>query len=275
MMTVSKLITSAVPVKVAGALKVDASVSCHVSNRTGLPSREVSYIVIHYTGNPADTALANARYFSGANRKASAHYFVDDSHIYQSVEARDKAWHCGSSSYRHPACRNYNSIGIEMCTSGGYRVSDKTKSNAASLAAAWCRLLGITADEVDKYVLRHYDVTGKRCPAQMAGEGNREWTLFKGSIKKALGAPSVSTFAETTTTGKGTCNVELPVLKKGMKSGYVKTLQILLNKYNKAGLAEDGDFGAGTDRAVRDYQRSREIGVDGIVGSRTWAQLLK
>ena len=52
------------------------------------------------------------------------------------------------------------------CTAGNYRISDKTKENAAYLCAYICNLLGITVAEVDTYVLRHYDVTGKNCPAQ-------------------------------------------------------------------------------------------------------------
>jgi len=72
-----------------------------------------------------------------------------------------------------------------------------------------------------------------------------------------------------------TVSVSLPVLRKGGTGGHVKTLQILLNKYNKAGLAEDGNFGAKTDAAVRAYQKSRKLASDGVVGGLTWGQLLK
>ena len=33
--------------------------------------------------------------------------------IWQCVEDQNIAWHCGASSYKHPECRNANSIGIE------------------------------------------------------------------------------------------------------------------------------------------------------------------
>lgn len=78
-----------------------------------------------------------------------------------------------------------------------------------------------------------------------------------------------------TTKNGGTCTVELPVLKKGSNNGYVKTLQILLNKYDNAKVSEDGDFGAQTHDAVLSYQRSRGLYADGIVGEKTWAFLLK
>lgn len=81
--------------------------------------------------------------------------------------------------------------------------------------------------------------------------------------------------AKNTTSTSNKVSITLPKLRKGSNSGYVKTVQILLNKYNKAGLVEDGDFGSKTDTAVRAYQKSRGIGVDGIVGVKTWGQLLK
>lgn len=69
--------------------------------------------------------------------------------------------------------------------------------------------------------------------------------------------------------------VQMPVLRKGATGGYVKTLQILLNKYAKAGLAEDGVFGSKTLVAVKAYQKSRKLSADGVVGGLTWAQILK
>ena len=81
--------------------------------------------------------------------------------------------------------------------------------------------------------------------------------------------------AKKTTSTSNKVSITLPKLRKGSNSGYVKTVQILLNKYNKAGLVEDGGFGSKTDAAVRAYQKSRGLGVDGIVGIKTWGQLLK
>lgn len=69
--------------------------------------------------------------------------------------------------------------------------------------------------------------------------------------------------------------VSLPVLRKGSTGGHVKTLQILLNKYNRASLAEDGNFGSKTLAAVKAYQTSRKLSADGVVGGLTWGQLLK
>ena len=147
-------------------------------------SRTINYIVMHYTGNSSDTAKGNAKYYIGDCREASAHFFVDSTSIYQSVPLKDIAWHCGTSgTYRHSSCRNANSIGIEMCTSGNYIVNSKTIENSAYLCASLCKYLNIT--DVDTYVLRHYDITGKQCPAQFVSNSS-EWTNFKIKVKNIL-----------------------------------------------------------------------------------------
>lgn len=197
----AKTITTGFINATINGIKVNSSVKTSSSNYTNVSSRSVSFIVMHYTGNAKDTAKANANYFHSGGRKASAHFFVDDSNIYQTVELRDRAWHCGASSgysYHHASCRNTNSFGIEMCTSGNYKVSDKTKRNSAYLCAYLCKMLGITADKVDTYVLRHYDVTHKSCPAQMAGASNTEWTAFKSLVKKILNGSSTTAKQDNT-----------------------------------------------------------------------------
>lgn len=71
------------------------------------------------------------------------------------------------------------------------------------------------------------------------------------------------------------CKLEVPELHFGARSGYVKTVQTLLNKYDNAKLAEDGYFGNGTKNAVVAYQQKRGLAADGVVGKQTWAHLLK
>ena len=173
-------------------IAVNASLKCHESNYNNADSREISYVVMHYTGNSKDVAKNNANYFTGANRAASAHFFVDDTDIYQSVELRDIAWHCGTkNTYYHTSCRNVNSVSIEMCcTAGNYKISETTKKNSAYLCAHLCKMIGITAAQVDTYVLRHYDVTHKKCPAQMV-DNAAEWTAFKTMVKNVLNTGNV------------------------------------------------------------------------------------
>ena len=199
----AKIISTGFIADKINGIAVNTSLKCNASNYNNSASREISHVVMHYTGNSKDTAKANANYFTGANREASAHFFVDDSNIYQSVELRDVAWHCGTKGkYYHDKCRNANSIGIEMCcTAGNYKISAKTQKNAAYLCAYFCKMIGINATEVDTYVLRHYDITHKQCPAQMVSDA-AEWTAFKKMVKNILTTGNAEGKTATKTTSK-------------------------------------------------------------------------
>ena len=63
-------------------------------------------------------------------------------------------------------------------------------------------------------------------------------------------------------------------LKRGSQNNDVAILQSLLNQHGAHPVLDiDHDFGKDTDKAVRDFQRSRGLFVDGKVGDATWAAL--
>lgn len=156
-------------------------VSCDPSNYRAGRTQPVRYIVMHYTANNGDTARNNCDYYHRVGGlQASAHYFVDEHGAMQSVREGDTAWHCGAEAgrrYWHPECRNANSIGIEMCSrkraDGSYYIKPETVANAAALAREIMQRYGIDTD----HVLRHYDVTGKRCPMPWVDDP-AQWTAF-------------------------------------------------------------------------------------------------
>ncbi len=71
------------------------------------------------------------------------------------------------------------------------------------------------------------------------------------------------------------CEVKLPILRQGDEGGYVYTLQVMLNKKNKAGLTEDGIFGPATEKALRAFQRGHGLEEDGVCGFNSWTYALK
>ncbi|MDT0378216.1 peptidoglycan-binding protein [Streptomyces sp. DSM 42041] len=64
-----------------------------------------------------------------------------------------------------------------------------------------------------------------------------------------------------------------PTLRQGDSGAAVERLQRALTAALGRTVDADGAFGPNTDDAVRDYQSSRGLGVDGIVGSGTWGAL--
>lgn len=140
------------------------------SSRNGAAIR---YIVLHYTGNNSDTALANANWFNTCDRNASAHYFVDDDSIYQVVEDSNSAWAVGDGRGLY-GIRNRESISIEMCTKGNYVVSQKTENNTVELVKYLMKKYNIPISNV----VRHYDASRKICPNWSANNWAR-WKSFK------------------------------------------------------------------------------------------------
>lgn len=69
----------------------------------------------------------------------------------------------------------------------------------------------------------------------------------------------------------------LPELRKGSKGDVVKELQTLLNYSSVISppLKIDGSFGTKTEEAVIQFQITRGLKPDGIVGQRTWTELKK
>ena len=147
---------------------------------------KIKYIVIHYTANDGDTDEANAKYFKKANRKASAHYFVDDDSVTISVPDTYVAWSVGGSRYSnykktggakyYKIATNTNTLNIEMCDTiknGKYDISEKTLSNTIELVKTLMKKYNIPLNNI----IRHFDVTGKACPAYYVNEN--EWKKFK------------------------------------------------------------------------------------------------
>lgn len=147
-------------------------------NRTVGRSQPIKYIVVHYTYGSvtkAGAALANCKYFASAYRGASAHYFIDDGPvIWQSVEDKDTAWSVGAKTYRHRTARNSNTLNIEVCTKSVF--TEAEISNLTWLVKKKMAQYKIPPTNV----IRHYDVTGKFCPAYYIDASR--WSQLRGRI---------------------------------------------------------------------------------------------
>ena len=148
----------------------------------------IKYIVVHYVG-AVSSAKSNANYFASTYRGASAHYFVDEVSIWQSVLDEDVSWHCGGglqgSKYHsfYQKCTNSNSIGIEMCVkknSNGWYFEPETVKNTLDLVHHLMSKYNIPRENV----IRHADVTGKQCPEPYcySTAHDNAWKEFKSRI---------------------------------------------------------------------------------------------
>ena len=137
------------------------------------PLSSIKFIVLHYTGNDGDSDEANANYFANNVVKTSAHYFVDDNSVTQSVPDDRIAWHCGAKIYYHADARNSNSIGVELCDNkrdGQIVPSQATIDRALELVKWLMQCYNVP----QKNVIRHWDVSHKLCPAFWCGSAAKD-----------------------------------------------------------------------------------------------------
>lgn len=189
------------------------------SNTSTYSNRPLDYIVIHYTaGTTSRTGVAynTAVMFSNPSIYASADFIVDDTTAVQfNPDIKNRyCWHCGDAknynkggSY-YGACQNYNSIGIEVCSSNktgqmtaandnNYYFTEAVINKAAELAKYLMQTYNIPADRV----IRHYDVTGKYCPGIKGwNEDSGDVSAWKAFKARLTGASTSSTTATATTT---------------------------------------------------------------------------
>ena len=169
-------------------MEVHKDFPAHPENYQRGRAQPVSFLVFHYVGATGG-ARNNARYYGRTpGIGASAHYFVDHApgaEVWQSVPEQDTAWHCGAKSYRHPTCRNANSIGIEMCC------HQDAKAAGTSTRPQWPRRRAWAGRVMTRYgiplenVLRHYDVTGKLCPPGPLIDEDK-WAAFKARLEDTM-----------------------------------------------------------------------------------------
>ena len=158
---------------------------CLTSVNRWVGTNKPEWIVIHNTANGKSAegmALNNCNYFKSTYRGASAHYFIDDGDtIWQCVADTDSAWHCGDADTRN-GCTNLNSIGIEVCEPAGGEFTAREKDNLNRLVAVLMDRYGIPASRV----VRHNDVTGKRCP-WFYSDNASSWNALKSNATKTGG----------------------------------------------------------------------------------------
>lgn len=102
---------------------------------------------------------------------------------------------------------------------------------------------------------------------------NRLFPVATGAMESAIdnNTPTV----ENPQTNSQETPTSFPVLKRGMRGAAVRDLQELLRAKGFLRSSADGVFGRTTQAAVKAAQRRYKLPADGIVGSATWAALLR
>ena len=129
-------------------------------SRPGEALEKIKGVVIHYVGNPGTTAQANRNYFASlAEGKeetyASSHFVIGlEGEVIQCVPLTEIAYASNS--------RNSDTVSIEVChPDEGGEFTEESYRRCVELTAWLCETFRL---DPEKDVIRHFDVTGKRCP---------------------------------------------------------------------------------------------------------------
>lgn len=231
----------------------------NISKRT-MP---IKYIVVHYTGDgtsKAGSAKNNCIFFSGGDRDASAHYFIDDGGVWEYANPKEYyTWHCGDGHGRY-GISNANSIGIEVCQNYDQPFTETEIRYLTELVLLLMNRFGVYAE----HVVRHYDASRKLCPLYYA-KRQSEWDKLRNRITGHKTTKRASETKPASTTAISTKDL----VKKGQKG---------LNKILGAELVIDGSRGAKTKKCEvmavqaglnKDYKC--QLAVDGSYGYKTKA----
>jgi len=172
---------------------------------------QIKYIIVHYTSNDGDHDEGNASYFKNNVVQASAHYFVDDDSITQTVPDNYVAWAVGGSKWRDCATTgggkmygiitNTNSLSVEMCDTvndGTVMATETTMRNTADLVKSLMKKYNVDIN----HVYRHFDVNGKHCPKFLMSPS--AWSAFKERLVDSMPEEIYNTLDEVPSWAKET-----------------------------------------------------------------------
>lgn len=249
-------------------------------------NNKIKFIVVHYLGVPnAD----NPNLYGGGY---GGHYNITrNGTIYKAADPKTAVvWHCGgglqgSGGHEfYKICTNYNSIGIE--NSVGYLGSEKSPSGESDKwyfteetqeSLVW--LVSKLMDEYNvpiEHVVRHWSVSGKTCPNPYVRNNKTmtswTWDEFIANVKQyrkdgTITVPDRSSSSAPQKTKS--------YLSKGDKGAEVSAMQKLLIAvgYPCGAVGADGDFGNGTELALKDFQMDYGLVADGLYGNASKAKL--
>ena len=207
----------------------------------------VDFCFVHVYGRTAaQFLLCQPDNSAGAGCSFSAGYFNSKGQFYKSTPQP------GDQIFFGSACNNVWHTGLVVSVGNNHVYTVE----------------GNTTDSVGR---RSYALND----SSIWGYGRPDWGTPDGSEELKQDEPQKPD-APAPTPSKHTYTIQLPLLKKGDKGEYVKTLQYLLLAHgcDLGTWGADGDFGRATELAVCFFQSPRHLDVDGEVGGDTWNALL-
>ena len=269
------------------------------ANLSGADSRYTTFqrrgplgLVLHSVGCAQPSGAVFVKLFDKESKDVAVHAFIDanDGTVYQTAPWNFRLPHVGGSA-------NNTHCGIEMCESSQitYTGGDKFRVRDRAAALKHCETAYKAAVELFAHLCSTYaldplkkGVIISHNEARLSGVGaghtdpehywkglGTAYTMdgFRRDVAAAMQGGVTVTPVEKE---DEKVDMKVRVLRRGMSGADVRTLQAALIAYGcSCGAAgADGDFGAGTEAALKQFQTKYSLGADGIAGKGTWGKLL-
>lgn len=226
------------------------------------------YVIIHHTNTPNPPNAASKGSLEGSKQLArniqnfhmdtngwndSGHNFLNTIGGYllegrQGTLAAIPKGHCIRSAHAGNQAGN-ESPGIE--NEGNFmtfQMGTKQWNSLVELCTALCSAYNIAPNNIKG----HRDFNATKCPGDWL---YAQLPRLRQAVAQKLAPPSVA-------------------LKKGSTGSKVKDTQLYLKAWGFNPGAIDGIFGSGTETAVKAFQKSKNLTVNGVVDATTWKALI-
>lgn len=243
-------------------------------------SSSIDLLVIHTMENAEkpDGAENIANWFAGSTApEASAHYCIDNNSVVQCVRDHDVAWHAPGA--------NFDGLGFEHAGMAKQTGRDWRDDFSEKMLARSARLVAEKSAEYEIPAVWLF-------PADL--QAGRRGITSHDNVSKAFGQSThwdpgegfnVQSYIRRVRKNLQEMGARIPVgrelkpdpptLSQRDSGWQVKRAQRRLVFHGFDPGEVDGDFGANTERAVRAFQKARELDVDGVIGPFTWKLLNK
>lgn len=275
---------------------------CYGANMSNADDRYTTFqrrgplgLVLHSVGCAQPSAEVFVKKWNSTSYdRACVHAFIDANTgtVYQCMPWNFRAWHVGGSA-------NNTHVGVEMCepsaikytTGAKFTITNKEKAfkqcetaykAAVELFAMLCNKYKL--DPLKDGVILSHNECGKRGIGSGHVDPEHLWSGlgigytmdgFRKDVKSSMTGAVTEPTTKPVVPDK-TVAVKVRQLSKGMEGNDVRTLQaaLIANGFSCGSAGTDGDFGSGTDAALRRFQTKYNLGADGIAGAATWGKLL-
>jgi N-acetyl-anhydromuramyl-L-alanine amidase AmpD len=226
-------------------------------------------IVVHHTADPNGSDVSQSRAYALARQIQAYHMdsngWIDSGqHFTVSrggfvTEGRHRSLETlqgGTNMVSGAHCPGQNTVGIGIENEGTYQTVQPPAAlynQLVALCAYICQQYNLPADRI----YGHRDFINTQCPGDLLYDRIAQ---LRRDVAARLGSSARTSRVWA-------------ISRRGDNNERARTLQYLL-RARGYGLTPDGAFGAGTETAVKNFQTTRGLTADGIVGRYTWEALL-